>query len=167
MSGKLIMILVAVVIAAAVIAVSIKLQLPGTAYNPGEPISGSLELQAKKAIDANRLLVSIIGTEVTRTYEQGRSRTHSREIYRDEHVIDGVKQYQPGARARHEFELTAPNIGAPDFMNSAMGQALGAAMRLLANRRTELRWRIEARLDAKGIDLATSRRISISINMPQ
>ena len=144
---------------------SIKLTLLRTAFNPGETISGSFDLQTKKTIEGKKLVVRLIGTKKTTTGHGDNKKTRTEEIYRDEVVLEGEKQYPAGHAATHEFEINTPNTGSSDFMNSALGQALTGAMRLLSDRRTRLKWKVEARLDAKGIDLAASK--TISINMPR
>lgn len=176
MSNNLLLILIAIVVGGGVIAViayyvvrfmrgSIKLSLPRTAFNPGDTITGSFDLHTKKPIQGNKLVVSLIGVQVTKTYEGGKTRTRSREIYRDETLVEDARAYPAGHTARHEFELTAPNTSAPEFMSSTLGQTLTAALRLLSNRHTYLKWKVEARLDAKGVDLATS--TPVSVNIPQ
>ena len=141
---------------------TIKLSLPRTAFNPGDTIAGSFDLHTKKAIQGNKLIVSLIGTQVTRTHEDGKTRTRSREIYRDEVLVEEAKTYPAGSTATHNFELSTPNMNSPEFLNSSVGQALTAALRLLSNKSTSLKWKIEARLDAKGVDLATAESISIN-----
>jgi len=176
MPNNTILILIAVAVGGVIAAViayyvirfmrgSIKLSLPRTAFNPGEAITGSFELLTKKPIEGNKLIVSLIGVQVTESYENGKKRTRTREIYRNEVLVEEAKAYPAGHTSEHQFEIATPNTGAPEFANSALGQTLMSALRLLSNRRTRLKWKVEARLDAKGVDLATSK--SVSINMPQ
>jgi hypothetical protein len=40
---------------------------------------------------------------------------------------------------------------------------LVSAFRLLSDRRTRIKWKIEVRLDAKGIDLAASKSIQLNL----
>jgi len=171
----MILILIAVVAGGSIIAViayyiarfmrgSVKLSLPHTAFNPGDSITGSLDLQTKKAIEANKLVVGLIGVQVTKAYEDGKTRRRSREIYRDETLLEEAKTYPAGYSARYDFELTAPNTNAPEFMSSPLGQTLSAALRLLSNRHTYLDWKVQARLDAKGIDLGASTPVTINMS---
>ncbi len=144
---------------------SIKLSMSRTTFNPGDAITGSFDLLTKKPIQGNQLVVSLIGVEITKTRRDGGSRTRSQEIYRDEVVLEEAKEYQAGQTSKHEFEIAAPNTSEPGFMNSALGKTLGAALSFLGNRRKRLKWKIEARLDAKGVDLKATK--SIRINMKQ
>jgi len=141
---------------------TIKLSLPITAFNPGDTIAGSFDLHTKKAIRGNKLIVSLIGTQVIKTYEDGKSRTRSNEIYRDEVLVEEAKAYNAGSAATYNFEVSAPNMNSPEFLNSKVGQALTAAFQLLSNRSTQLKWKVEARLDAKGVDLTSSKSVSIN-----
>ena len=140
---------------------SIKLSLPCTAFNPGDAIAGSFELMTKKEIQGNKLIVSLIGMKTVRTHHGGKTRTRTEEVYRDEVVIEGEKNYFAGYTATYAFQVKAPNLQAPDFMNSQAGQILGTALRLLSDQSSRITWKVEARLDAKGVDLATSRAVSI------
>jgi len=141
---------------------SIKLSMPLTAFSAGDTISGSFDLHTKKAIEGNRLIVSLIGTQETKTHRDGESETHSNEIYRDEVLLEGVKTFNTGAKVKYDFTISTPDAQAPDFLNSKVGQALSVASQLLGNRSTRLKWQIEARLDAKGVDLVATKSISIN-----
>jgi hypothetical protein len=143
---------------------TIKMTLTQTAFNPGETIKGSFIIQTKKPIEGNKLIVSLIGVQETKTRDGEKSESHSREIYRNEVLIEGAKVYPAGFESTHDFEIPTPDTGSQEFLNSGVGQALTAALSLLSNRRTEFRWKVEARLDAKGIDLATSKRVTLNMN---
>ncbi len=141
---------------------SIKLHLLRTTFSPGDAITGYFELQTKKAIEGNKLTVSLIGTQVTKTREGGKTRTRSREIYREELLLEGENTYRAGHRDRYDFDMVAPDSNAPQFMNSPLGQALTSALRALGGNRSRLDWRVEARLDARGVDLAASAKVTIN-----
>ena len=175
MPNKIILIVIAVLLVIGVAAViayyvarfmrgTIRLTMAHTAFNPGDPISGSFELHTKKAVEGNRLIVSLIGTQVTRTRgNDGEMRTRTREIYRDEVLLEEARSYEAGARATHNFEIAAPDMHSAEFMDSALGQALSAALSLISNKSTRIKWRVEARLDARGVDLAASKAVSLNI----
>jgi len=141
---------------------SIKLSLPKTIFNPGDTISGSFELQTKKDVEGNKLLVSLIGVEITKSYHNGKQRTHTHEIYRDSVIVEETRPYPAGYLANYTFSIPAPNLQTPELLNSTLGKTLTTAFQLLGNRSSQLKWKIEARLDAKGVDLAASKPISIN-----
>ena len=176
MSNNMVPIVIGVVVGGGIAAViayqiarflrgSIKLSLPRTAFNPGETIKGSFDLHTKKAVQGNKLTVNLIGVQVTKTHKDGKTQTHSHEVYRDERLIEDAREYPAGHTARHEFELAVPNMGSSSLMNSTVGLTFSAALSLIGNKQTRLEWRIEARLDAKGVDLAACKGVSVS--MPQ
>jgi predicted small secreted protein len=142
---------------------SIKLSLPRTTFNPGDTIKGSFDLMTKKPIQGNKLTVSLIGVQVTKTREDGQTRTQSHEIYRHETLVEQARAYPTGYTARHDFEINAPDTSAPEFLNSSLGKTLTAALRILSNRQMHLKWKVEVRLDAQGADLASSTWISINM----
>jgi len=141
---------------------SLKLVLQRTSFQPGEIISGSLNLLAKKPITGHKLTVSLIGVETTKTNYNGKPQSHTREIYRDEVLVEDARTYSAGYQARYDFKIAAANASQPEFMNPGMGQVLASAARILSNTRSTIQWRIEARLHAKGVDLAATQRITIS-----
>ena len=142
---------------------SIKLSLPRVAFNPGDIIKGSFCLQTKKVIVGNRLIVSLVGVRITKTQKNGETESTSDEIYRDEVVLEDATEYAAGTIKTYNFEIATPNMQSSEFLNSTAGQALSTAVRLFSNRSTQLKWTIEARLDAKGIDLATKKTVSLNI----
>lgn len=173
MENNTILIIIAVVAGTAIVAVaayqiarymrgSIKLSLPQTAFDPGSAIKGSFELKTRKAIEGKRLIVSLIGYEVTETRKDGKTETRQHEIYRNEKIIENERAYQAGYTRLYDFEVPAPKASSPEFLNTPLGGALASAASLLTNRRTRLKWKLEARLVAKGIDLVASKRISIN-----
>jgi hypothetical protein len=141
---------------------SIKLTLPRTSFNAGEAITGNFELQTKKEIEGNKLLVSLIGVKVTKSHRNGKSRTHTDEIYRDAVILEEARPYPAGYLANYSFTLKTPNWKEPEFLNSTIGQTLTTAFKLLGGSSSYIKWKIEARLDAKGVDLATSKAVSLN-----
>jgi len=151
MSGTTILILVLVGLGAVVAAVityyvlrwmrgSLKIHLPQTGFRPGDVIAGRIDLRVKKPIEGNRLYVGLVGTEVTRTRgSDGRTRSSSREIHRDERTIEEARSYPAGHSASHDFELAAPKMSESDLAGSLLGGALKTAATLLSGRRTRNR----------------------------
>ncbi len=143
---------------------SITLNLQKTAFNPGETINGSIELLTRKVLKGNKLIVSLIGEKVTRYYEDDEQRTRTREIHRSEILLEDAREYPAGHTAIHEFEINIPgNSGATPSGDSALGQVLSAASQLINDRDIYYEWEVEARLDAAGVDLAKSEKVSINL----
>jgi len=175
MSDNLIFLIFAAVIGIAVIAIityyvmrflrgSIALNLKKTAFNPGETINGSLDLVTRKVLTGNKLIVSLIGDKVTRYYEGDERKTRSHEIHRSEILLEDAREYPAGHTATHDFEIHIPgNTGTAPSGDSALGQVLSAASQLINDRDIYYEWKVEARLDAEGVDLAKSKKISINL----
>ena len=142
---------------------SIKLNMVQVTFNPGDTITGSFDLHTKKPIEGNKLTVSLIGKKVTRTRRGGKTRTETHEIYRDEKILEQATHYPAEHRSTHEFELPTPNSQAPGAADSPLIQGLATAMRVLGSGHSYLKWRVEARLDAKGVDLATSKKVTVNV----
>jgi len=143
---------------------SITLYMPNAAFNRGDTIKGSFELLTRKALQGNKLIVTLIGEKVTRYYENDERKTRRREVYRSEKLIEQAREYPAGHNAKYEFEIEIPGGSAEaPAIDPAFVQILSAASQLLNDRETYYEWRIEARLDAKGVDLAKSQKISINL----
>ena len=142
---------------------TIKLSLPMTAFSAGDEVKGSFELHVKKPIQSKRLLVSLIGTQHRRTKRNGKTESHSHEVYRKEEVIEQGRQYQAGFREIYHFKMAIPKASDNEQMLKSAANTVMMAADIVSGSRTETRWKLEARLEAKGIDLVGSRRVKLNI----
>ena len=142
---------------------SIKLTMPQTSFGAGQMISGSFDLMTKKSIQGNQLFVTLRGVKEIKIRDGEKTRTRRDEIYCDQVTLEDAREYPAGYSAKYDFQISTPNVQSPEFMNSGIGQALVSAFRLLSDRRTRIKWRVEARLDAKGIDLAASKSVQLNL----
>jgi hypothetical protein len=141
---------------------SIEIQLDKTSFAAGETIKGSFRLITRQAIEANKLSVTLVAEEVIKRKDSdGDDETDTREVYRDEQVIEGKHLYEKGFDNTHDFELLVPVTGESSMDGSQMGQALNALGSMMDMNRRYIEWSIEVCLDAKGIDLASSERVYI------
>jgi len=143
---------------------SIKITLAKNSFNEGEQITGSFELTTRKEIEGNRLYVMLAGKEVTKERRGDKTRTHTREIYRDEVTIEEAKTFSAGQTMNYDFQLGTPSSAGADFLSSGLGKTLKVGMELLGGRRSYLRWIVEVRLDAKGVDLASRKKIAVNMS---
>jgi predicted small secreted protein len=143
---------------------SIKITLAKNSFNEGEQITGSFELTTRKEIEGNRLYVMLVGKEVTKERRGDKTRTHTREIYRDEVTIEDAKTFSAGQTMNYDFQLATPSSSGSDFLSSPLGKTLKVGMDLLGGRRSYLKWVVEARLDAKGVDLASRKKITVNMS---
>ena len=142
---------------------SIKLSMLATSFNPGDTSTGTMELLTRKEISGNKLIVSLIGDKISKTYRDDETETHTNEIHRSEIVIESARIYPAGFNAPYTFEISIPGHDSSAIGDSALGQTLAAASLLLNDRETRYEWRVEARLDAQGVDLAKTQKISINL----
>lgn len=174
MEDSSILILIIAIVAAVVVAIAIffllrflrgtiKLHLPVTAFSPGDEIRGKFDLHAKKPIQGKRLVVSLIGTEHTRTTRNGKSDSHAREVFRKEEVIEQARDYPAGFRDHYEFTLAMPKESDEEHALQGLAKTLMTAVNIASHSRTYVRWKVEARLEAKGIDLVGSKRVSVNM----
>ncbi|MFA5809611.1 MAG: hypothetical protein WC935_04635 [Thermoleophilia bacterium] len=143
---------------------SMKITLTKNGFSPGEKITGSFTMKTRKEIEGKRLFAALVGKEVTERRDGDRTRTDTREIYRDEQTLEEGKMYPAGHTADYSFELNTPSESGQGFLDSAVGKALDIGMELLSGDRNEIRWTVEVRLDAKGVDLSDSRSVTINIS---
>jgi hypothetical protein len=176
MNDNLVLIIIAAVAGAALVGVavyyvmrflrgSIKLTLQKTAFDAGEIIHGNFQLTTKKDIQGNKLVVSLIGKQVIKTNRGDKTETEHREVYRNEVLIEDARLYNAGHTSKHDFEIPVPDPTSQELMNNPMIQKMASALRILGSTRSHMKWSVEARLDARGIDLATSQPVSINIDL--
>ncbi|MCM2268265.1 MAG: arrestin family protein [Elusimicrobiales bacterium] len=139
---------------------SVKINLPKETFTPGEQVEGAFELTAKKEINANELTAALVARESyhERDYK-GRSRRKTREIYRVGQVVEGARVYPAGYTANYNFKIALP---AGELRGGVGGSLLGGALNLLGGLGSRIEWSVEVRLDADGVDLASSKRIYVA-----
>lgn len=142
---------------------SIKIYLQNTSVNSGDIIKGSFELHTKKEIVGNRLLVELIGEKVTKTRKnEGETDTHTHEIYRHGVTLENQKTYNAGFKEKFDFELQTPDSSQPDFLKSELAQTLSSALSFMSDRQVYVKWSVEVRLDAEGVDLVDTEKVNIN-----
>jgi len=141
---------------------SIKLVLPQTSFADGETIAGECDVITRKEIQGNRLYAALIGIEETEERDGEKTRTHSREMHRHEQNLEAALTWPAGQTKHYTFQLPSPSAAMPEVLNSTVVRAARIGLELLGANRRRMRWSVEVRLDAKGIDLAASRRVQIN-----
>ena len=151
----------------------LELALSKGGYAPGEILNGELKLTTKKEIEGNRLFVALVAYEEIereRRDSDGGSKTETdrREIHRQELDLLGAEAVPAGTEKSFPFQMETP--GGPEAAaaaDSKLGKAMGAVasgLNMLSSNRRKVIWKVEARFDCKGIDLTTSKRVTISGN---
>ena len=141
---------------------SIKLALPQNSFAAGEAITGSFDVITRKELPGPRLYAALIGVEITEQRDGEKTQTHTREIYRHEETLEKALTWPAGQTKHYTFQLPSPSTPAPALLSSTVVRAAQIGLELLGANRRRLKWTVEIRLDAKGIDLATSQRVHIN-----
>jgi len=141
---------------------SITISLPRTGFNPGEQVEGSFQLLTRREVRGNDLTAALVAFETTRERGyNGKSRTHTSEIFRTSQTLEQGKVYPAGYTASYDFKIAVPSGQAPAETDSALGQALGV-LTTLGGLGRRISWKVEVRLDAEGVDLASSRNVTVN-----
>lgn len=146
----------------------------------GEHLTGTVTVEAKRPI-RGLLKVSLVGKERRRSRSTNESgNTHQWvEVYRQDEILENTRDFPVGHKESYNFKLEVPTAsGARGQSAAALREiaervgdgALGSIMKVAAGAASRqhgrLSWRVESRLDAEGIDLATKRKIAVNLNDP-
>ena len=141
---------------------SIKLVLPQTSFAAGETIIGEFDVITRKEIPGKRLFVALVGMEIIEEKRGEKTERRTREVHRHEETLEQALTWPAGQTKHYAFKLPSPTAPAPELLNSTVVRAARIGMELLGANRRRMKWHVEVRLDAKGIDLATSQRVHIN-----
>ncbi len=159
----------------------IEVQLAKTGYNSGEPLTGMVTLTTKKTLELRRLYVALIGYRVMEHREEdGALKTRRDEIYRNEFNLLEGQTIPGGSQKTFDFSLVTPggnspaggasggDVGHSEIQRkivSTVGTAVQTlvALGILGSGSTRLEWKVEARADLPGVDLAKSKNVRINM----
>jgi hypothetical protein len=147
----------------------IEIQLSKSGFNTGETIGGTVTLTTKKALDTKRVFVALIGYEVierpSRNANSGTD-TDRNEIYRDEFNLEEAGQLPAGFNKTYEIALVAPgtaSVGSGGSGGVGIGLSIGP-LSLGSSRSRRLEWKLEARADLPGVDIAKTKSLRINVS---
>jgi hypothetical protein len=141
------------------------LEVVNRVYGVGDIVSGQVHLHCKKDVDCNRFYVALICQEVVQTYRKGKRHTTRRELVRQEQDLTGPGRFAPGTMESYAFDLVVPSVPTRDFQVATGSETVDAIVNTvasLASHRGRLEWKLEARVDAQGVDLAATQRVSVN-----
>ncbi|PQJ28539.1 hypothetical protein [Rubritalea profundi] len=161
---------------------SIEIALKQKNVSSGDMAEGQLTLKAKKAIDVDRMFIALIGErEIRKRSSSGNGNSTSwDEFYRDEHDVLMSEHLRAGFTQKYDFALQAPTkqdtqnlldnpVGAlTNKIDNALVKGIAnqvgqIALQSSGLRHSRKRWKVVARLETKGVDLADSKKIHISL----
>jgi hypothetical protein len=163
---------------------SLKLELNQKSVGSGQQITGKLTATVKKHLIADRLYVGLIGEREERTRSSSSSGSSSTskkwvEFYRDEVDVLLNEELPPGFEKKYDIVIDAPSEGhsmtgaqaiskTTENMEDGMAKSIvtglgaiaGAAISMRGGRK---RWKVISRLETKGVDLVTAKKIHVSL----
>ena len=147
----------------------VEIELTKRGYNSGEEISGTVSLTSRKELKMNRFYVALIGYElIQRIDSEGARKTRKNEIYRYEHNLAEAGALRSGTNQKFEFTLVAPGSKAQASDSKLSGQVAGAittaakVIGAISGTSRRLEWKLEARADLPGVDIASSKKLQIN-----
>jgi hypothetical protein len=153
---------------------SIKILMTKSSFGSGENVTGRFQLTSKKSLQGDLLKASLIGKETVRYYDGDEEKTRTREYYRDEVILEEGKNYPAGKSTKYEFEISYPSQGpshsvdaSMDVGNSKVAEVALTAAKMIGQmsqdrHRSRIDWRVEVRLEMKGVDLADSKKVYLN-----
>lgn len=144
-----------------------ELELAKTGFNTGELVAGTVTVTTKKSLELRRMFVALIGYEVTERRESdGDKRTDRDEIFRQEINLEEAQQIPAGFNKSYRFEIPAPSretVGNAGKGGGGLSVDIGP-ITLGGNHRSRLEWKVEARADLPGVDLAKSKTVRVNVS---
>ena len=154
----------------------LELQLTRDAASSEELISGRVNVEAKKPIQG-LLKVSLVGREKRkkRSSSSDSNSTEWVEVYRYDNVLEETREFEAGFNQSYDFDLLAPTSSevrsgaaalhgiasaAGDGVAGGLLKAAAGAASFMAGR---VYWHVEARLDAKGVDLYSKEKCQVNL----
>lgn len=142
---------------------TIVIQSDRTSFDPGETITGKIDVEIKKETRGNNLTISLIADRKTTYYDGDEKRTDHDEVYRDELLIEDRRVYPVGYNNTYSFELKIPAMDSENNQGDNLLNTLGAVMNTFGTHRrtSKVEWYLEARLDAEGLDLVKKQNVQL------
>ena len=128
-------------------------------FEGGETVEGFVELKIKKKTVGENLKVALVGTKEEEYEEDDKREVRYREIYRKEYKLEEDYVYQSDSQKQYGFKIELPEGEKKSY---DQGWLLDGVIDVLRTEQSDINWDIEARLNAKGVDLTGTRRIFIS-----
>lgn len=144
---------------------SVALRLTRTAFSVGETVDGVLAVTCRQDLFVDRITVSLVCIAHWKSsyYDhegKRKTRSHREEQLRREYELARRVSLTAGSNEEYAVDLKIPRSAHSFSSSSTSGGLLGNLLRQMISSRRYV-WRLEARLDMKGLDLTTSKRISI------
>lgn len=145
---------------------TIEVKLEKYQFSHGEKINGDIVLKLKKNVKGNKLEVSLIGEmrqqQVKIIGGKRSTKSKTERVFEFNLPIESQQNYITGEK-KYNFSITIPKDSNKD--SSETGGISGViinTLKVFSNQNNQVRWFVQAHLDAKGLDLY-SKEIQINI----
>lgn len=130
-------------------------------FKIGDTIQGEIKIQAKKTIEAQKLVITLACDETSNDIDMDNSMSQSqtKRIYEENKELHQEKNYMTWEWETFKFQLTIPKEEDP---KSKLGKAMKKASKFFSNKK--ITRKVESRLHAKGLDLTGRKKIKILNN---
>lgn len=125
----------------------------------GREITGVIKVLAYQPIAGQELKISLVAKaecEVESGSAGGGTSTISKEVFRKDLTVTGQRDYQAGQKKEFKFAIPSPTV---NEANSLIDRC-GRSSFLLGSNTGKIRWFLDARLCATGVDLTKTKVIS-------
>ncbi len=155
----------------------LKLDLTRNAADSGETFDGQVSLEAKRSIHG-LLKVSLVAREERRRRNRSSDNNSTEwvEVYRQDRILEETRSFPAGYTKTYAFKIVAPTSSEARQGGAVLrevGQqvgdgAMGALVKMAAGAmdmfQGRLKWHVESRLDAEGVDLLTKRKVHVNLH---
>ena len=144
---------------------SVALRLTRTDFSVGETVDGVLAVTCRQDLFVDQITVSLVCIAHWKSsyYDhegKRKTRRHREEQLRREYELARRVSLTAGPNEEYAVDFKIPRSAHSFSSSSASGGLLGNVLRQMISSRRYV-WTLEARLDMKGLDLTTSKRVSI------
>lgn len=142
----------------------IEVDVPQRIYSPGETIAGTVTVNARRSLDAERLTLSILATATRRDDDRAK---HTIEVFRHQQDLVGAMQFSAGATS-FPFTVELPDhvevpngVDLTELLPEGLGGLISTIPRLPAS---APEFFVEAELLVSGVDLSAREVLRTNVN---
>jgi len=142
---------------------TIILRMDNATADSGKAFRGTIDLTINKAMESHALEVALIAKETIKERRDGKTHTRTEEVYRSTKTVVGPTIYNAGDKNSYTFEINAPSgTNSKQELGATAQMMLGAAAQFIGSNR-RVKWKLEARLDAPGLDLVITKNVHVNV----
>lgn len=144
---------------------TLTLHIPESSVSTDDKIRGTVTITTKKPLAVRRFFVALTCEEVVR--RPGEEAPEMYSAYSDEYTFLDDEQWPAGLVQSFEFELTVPHgsdvNGGAKVTGGGIGTKIGG-FGVSIGHKSQLLWKVEARVDLPGLDLAKFQLVNVRLD---